>query len=264
MGWRPLRLRPGDVVGTRIARYAHGSSLAPAPSYDFLVLAESFSPLSTDELQVTIWQVLSFSIFIGLAAWLSFMVYRAMDHPRLALTQTPQGPRADGLDVAKYALSMPFLIALWWGFFFGVFLINESHINIVQLFVYPSALVVSIRALAFLSPVTARELGKVLPVALVAFVILDGNIRDFQEIEEFLEQSDLISADFWVVPFVLFIDYVFTTIWYWGWVRYLEPRLAERTAAAKEEPAVSSADEVAHDDGGVAVLPDPDGTDRGA
>ncbi|MFM9135195.1 MAG: hypothetical protein ACKOT0_07160 [bacterium] len=214
--------------------------------------------LSIDDFEVTIWQVVSFSIFIGLAAWLSFMVYRAMDHPRLVLTETPQGPRADGLDVAKYALSMPFLIALWWGFFFAVFLINESHINIVQLFVFPSALVVSIRALAFLSPVTARELGKVLPVALVAFVILDGNIRDFQEIDDFLEQSHLIAPDFWVIPFVLFVDYLFTAIWYRGWIRGLQPLLAARKAA------VTSAEEVAHDDGGVAVLPDPDGTDRGA
>lgn len=209
----------------------------------------------TDGFEVTIGQVIWWSFFIGAAAWLSFLVYRAMDHPRLVLTQTPDGPRALLPDVAKYAVSMPFLIVLWWAFFFIVFLINDNHINAVQLFVFPSALIVSIRALAFLSPVTARELGKVLPVALVAFVILDGSLRNPAEVEEMLEQAFEIDTDDLVIVFVLFVDYLFTAIWYWGWIRWGQPLLAKRKAA--------SAHKVADDDGGVAVLTDADRADGG-
>ncbi len=233
--------------------------------------------MSTDGFEVTIGQVLWWSVFIGAAAWIAFLVYRSMDHPRLVLTPTPEGLRATPRNVIQYAVSMPFLIALWWGFFFLVFLINENHVNLVQLFVFPSALVVSIRALAFISPVTARELGKVLPVALVAFVILDGKVRDLEEIGEILDESDLIQSDAWVIPFVLFCDYAFTAIWYWGWIRWLQPRLAARKVSAEASDGASgsdtaagaesgdgsaSAEEVAHDDGGVAVLPDADGADR--
>ena len=213
--------------------------------------------MSTDGFEVTFGQVLFFSLLIGVAAWISFMVYRAMDHPRLVLQQTPEGPRADVRDVLQYVISMPLLVVLWWCFFFVVFFINENHINVVQLFVFPSALIVAIRALAFLSPVTARELGKVLPVALVAFVILDGSIRSEAELEEILEQLDWVDTDLLVVPMVLFIDYVFTAIWYWGWIRWGQPRWQAR----QSERRARSAQKVAHDDGGVAILSDADGAD---
>ena len=213
--------------------------------------------MSTDGFEITFGQVLFFSVLIGVAAWISFLVYRAMDHPRLVLTQTPEGPRATIRNVIQYVVSMPFLVILWWAFFFTVFLINENHINVAQLFIFPSALIISIRALAFLSPVTARELGKVLPVALVAFVILDGAIRSETELEEMWEQIENVDTDFFVIPMVLFADYVFTAIWYWGWIRWGQPRWNARKALRQ----ASSGQQVAHDDGGVAVLPDADRAD---
>ena len=209
--------------------------------------------MDTEGLQVTFGQVITWSLIIGIAAWVSFLIYRAMDHPRLVLHPTPEGPRAAPRDVIQYAISMPILVVLWWAFFFAVFLINENHINAAQLFIFPSALIISIRALAFISPVTARELGKVLPVALVAFVILDGSIRSEAEIDEMLDQIDLIDTDFLVIPVVLFADYVFTATWYWGWIRWGQPRWLARK--------MRSAEQVAHDDGGVAVLPDTDSAD---
>ena len=218
----PLWLGPRDVVRPRIRGEVHGAILSERPHYDARV--------ATDGFEITFGQVLLFALLIGIAAWVSFLVYRAMDHPRLVLTATPDGPRADVRNVVQYVISMPFLIILWWSFFFAVFLLNENHINAAQLFIFPSALIISIRALAFLSPVTARELGKVLPVALVAFVILDGAIRSRAEIDEMLEQIDTIDTDFLVIPMVLFADYVFTAIWYWGWIRWGQPRWNARKA----------------------------------
>ena len=210
--------------------------------------------MDTSGYAATLWQVVTVAILIGVAAWLAFLVYRAMDHPRLALTPTAEGPRARPEDVAKYVASMPFLILLWWTFFFAVFLLNENHLNIVQLVVFPSALVLSIRALAFLSRPTAYELGKVMPVALVAFVILDGAMRSPDEIEEILIELDVVEVDIWIFVALIIADFVFTAAWYWGWIRWGQPRWAAfRTARSGEH--------VAHDDGGVAVLADADRAD---
>lgn len=208
-------------------------------------------------IEVTIGEIVGWSLLIGVTAWVAFMIYRAMDHPRLVLTATPDGLRAMPRDVVQYAVSMPILIALWWMFFWLVFLLSENHLGLLQLFVFPSALIVSIRAFAFLSPVTARELGKIIPVALVAFIILEGKIRSLQEIEEFIQELDLLNIDFWAILFVLMVDYLFTLIWYWGWIRWAGPLWQRRVQAR-------SVQEVAHHDGGVSVLPDADGADRGA
>ena len=205
-------------------------------------------------MEVTLGQVLFWSLLIGVAAWISFLVYRAMDHPRLVLHETPRGLRASPRDVIQYVVSMPFLVAMWWVFFFLVFLVNENHINGAQLFIFPSALIISIRALAFISPHTAHELGKVLPVALVAFVILDGRFRSEAEFEEIVDQAVQVDTDFLVIPTVLFVDYLFTAIWYWGWIRWGQPRWQARKARR-------SGEHVAHDDRGVAVLADADGAD---
>lgn len=215
--------------------------------------------MSTDGLEVTFGQVLVFALVIGVTAWISFLIYRAMDHPRLVLHETPEGLRADPVDVVKYVFSMPILIVLWWCFFFLVFLFGENQINAVQLFVFPSALILSIRALAFISPVTARELGKVLPVALVAFLILDGNLRSEAELTEMIDNASEVDTDYLVIAMVLFADYVFTAIWYWGWIRWGQPRWV----AWQQERKARSVEEVAHDDGGVAVLADTDGADGG-
>lgn len=212
---------------------------------------------TADLTEVTIGQIIWWSVFISLAAWLAFLVYRAMDHPRLVLTATPAGPRATSRDTWLYIVSMPFLVSLWWIFFFAVFLINENNLNPVQLLVFPSALVVSIRALAFLSPHTAHELAKVIPIALVAFVILDGSIRDATEFEEVLDHVFELEVSPAVILFVLLIDYALTAIWYWGWIRWGR----ERWTTWRSKRSVQ---QIPHDDGRVAVLPHADGADGGA
>lgn len=185
----------------------------------------------TDGTEVTIGQVVYWTVLIAVAAWVSFLVYRAMDRPRLVLHQTPEGPRASLRDTIQYVASMPFLIVAWWTFFFIVFLVSDNHVNVAQLYIFPTALILAIRALAFLSPHTAHELGKVLPVALVAFVILDGSWRGPDEFVAMFEEAAEVETDWFVVVFVLFADYLFTAIWYWGWIRWGQPRWVARTAA---------------------------------
>ena len=208
----------------------------------------------TDGTEVTLDQVVYWTVLLAVAAWLSFLVYRAMDRPRLVLHETPEGPRASRRDTIQYIVSMPVLITLWWIFFFVVFLVSDNHVNVAQLFIFPSALILAIRALAFLSPPTAHELGKVLPVALVAFVILDGSWRGPDEFAEMFGEATEVETDWLVLVFVLFADYLFTAIWYWGWIRWGQPHWQARKARR-------SGEHVAHDDRGVAVLADADGAD---
>ena len=88
--------------------------------------------------------------------------------------------------------------------------------------------------------------------ALVAFVILDGSWRGPEEFGQMFDEAAEVEADWLVVFLVLFADYFFTAIWYWGWIRWGQPRWRVRKASRKH---------VAHDDGGVAILADADGAD---
>jgi hypothetical protein len=205
--------------------------------------------------EVTLPMIAVWSILIGVAAFVAYWVYRSMDRPRLVLTPTPEGPRATRRHVILYIITTPLLIVSWWVFFFVVLLVNANEINAAQLVIFPIALIIAIRTLAFVAPHAAHELAKVVPVALVAFVILDGNIRSQVEMEEMLDQIETIELTGPALLLLFAYDYVLTAIWYWGWIRWGQPRWAARKAAR-------SGEHVAHDDGRVAVLPDTDGADR--
>ena len=201
---------------------------------------------------VTLPMILAWSVMIGIAALASYLVYRSMDHPRLPLTPTSDGPRVRRRDVILYVISTPVLIVLWWLFFFVVLLVNDNEINAAQLVIFPIALIIAIRTLAFVVPGAAHELAKVIPIALVAFVILDGNIRSEAEIEELLDTVTAIELTGPALLLLFAYDYAITAIWYWGWIRWGQPRWQARKRSRKH---------VAHDDGGVAVLADADGAD---
>jgi hypothetical protein len=201
--------------------------------------------------EVTLSMIIVWSVLIGVAAVAAYWVYRSMDRPRLALTPTPDGPRATRRHVIIYVLTTPLLIVLWWGFFFGVLLVNNNEINAAQLVIFPMALIIAIRTLAFLAPHAAHELAKVVPVALIAFVILDGNIRSPEEFGEMFDAAAGIEITFPALLLLFAYDYLLTAIWYWGWIRWGQPRWQARR----------SGEHVADGDGGIAVLADADGAD---
>ncbi|MFM1964690.1 MAG: hypothetical protein RL134_415 [Actinomycetota bacterium] len=209
--------------------------------------------------EVTLSMIVLWSILIGVAAIVAYWVYRSMDRPRLRLTPTPEGPRAMRRDVILYAVTTPVLIVLWWAFFFTVLLVNANEINAAQLVIFPIALIIAIRTLAFVTPHAAHELAKVVPVALIAFVILDGNIRSAEEIGEMLDAVAEIDVAGPALLLLFAYDYLLTTIWYWGWIRWGRPRWESRKAAPGG--AARSGEHVAYDDGGVTVLADANGAD---
>lgn len=192
-----------------------------------------------DLTEVTFGTVVFWAALIGIAAWVAYLVYRSMDHPRLVLTPTDDGLRARRRDVILYVVSMPALIVLWWAFFFFVLMINASAINPAQLVIFPMALILAIRTLAFAAPKAAEELAKVIPIALVAIAILDGNVRDPQKIEDLLLSLDVLDITYPALLLLFLYDYLVTAIWYWGWVRWGQPRWAAWRANASHHGAVS-------------------------
>jgi hypothetical protein len=200
---------------------------------------------------VTVTNVLAWAAIIGIAACIAYLVYRSIDHPRLRLTQTPLGPRVTRRDLILYIVTTPVLITLWWLFFFGVLLVNDNEINPAQLVIFPLALIIAIRTLAFVAPRASHELAKVIPIALVAFVILDGSIRSPESFTEMVAAVDSLELSGPTLLLIFVYDYILTAIWYVGWIRWGQPRWQARV----------SGEHVAHDDGGVAVLPDADGAD---
>ena len=209
---------------------------------------------TADLTEVGLGEIAFWSIVIAVGALLAYLVYRSMDHPLLRVTQTPDGPRVTRRDLIRYVIVTPILVTAWWLFFSVVLFVNENQLNAAQLVIFPIALIIAIRTLAFTVPRAAHELAKVIPIALVAFVILDGSIRDWTEIDELGDQIDSIGLSGAALVFLFAYDYRLTAIWYWGWIRWGKPRWKAR----KEQ---RSGEHVAHDDGGVAVLTDADSAD---
>ena len=199
-------------------------------------------------------EIIQWSLIIAIAALIAYWVYRSMDHPLLALTPTPAGPRPTRRALVIYVLVTPLLVSAWWLFFILVLIANENSLNPAQIVIFPIALIIAIRTLAFVAPRAAHELAKVIPIALVAFVILDGNMRTAEEVGEVFDGIADIEITIPALLLLFAYDYLITTIWYWGWIRWGQPRWRAR----KER---RSRKHVAHDDGGVAVLPDADGAD---
>lgn len=169
-------------------------------------------------------EIVIWSLIIGVAALVAYWVYRSMDSPLLALTQTRVGPRPTRRALVTYILVTPVLVTTWWIFFTAVLIFNENALNPAQIVIFPIALVIAIRTLAFTAPRAAHELAKVIPIALVAFVILDGNIRNAEEIAELGDQLEAIEITGPALLLLFAYDYVLTTIWYWGWIRWGKPR----------------------------------------
>ena len=214
--------------------------------------------MDTAELtEVGLGEIAFWSIVIIIGAVLAYLVYRSMNHPLIRISQTPDGPRVTRRNLVRYVIVTPILVTAWWLFFTVVLLVNQNELNAAQLLIFPIALIIAIRTLAFTAPRAGHELAKIIPIALVAFVILDGRIRDLTEIDELGDQAESIDVSGAALLLLFAYDYVLTAIWYWGWVRWGKPEWQAR----KER---RSAEHVAHDDGGVAIMPDTDGADRGA
>lgn len=245
MGRRPLHLRPRRIIGPRVCGNRHGLSVAAA--YDALVD-------TIDVSEITLGMLVFWAVLIASAAVVAHLVYRSMDRPLLALTPTPDGPRATRRSVITYILVTPLLVALWWFFFSAVLLLSDNAFNATQLLLLPLALIIAVRTLVFIAPGPAHELAKILPIALIAVVILGGGVRPIEDYDRILDELEPVDISGASILLLFVYDYAITAIWYWGWVRWGRPQMAVWRARR-------SVEQVPDHDGGVAVLADTDGAD---
>ena len=175
--------------------------------------------------------VLVAGLLLALMTVLAVLCYRAMERPRLVLTDTPEGPRALEGDVIRYAISIPFLTALWIGYFIVILAIARNNLAASDVLVTAAGVVLGTRILAHVWTDAAREIGKVVPLTIVTLVLIAGNIRDDDALEGIID--DLAAIDFALPTYVLIfsLDYVITAVWYWGWIRWGQPLRAARRAA---------------------------------
>jgi hypothetical protein len=187
---------------------------------------------ATNTLSISPILILAYTFILVALGLLTYWMFRAMDHPRLVLTQTPDGPRARRSDVIKYAISMPFLILLWVNVIGMILMITRNELTIVQIVAWPYALVLAIRFLAFVVPGAAHELAKLVPLALIALLILSGDVRPLDDV--FVIGTVIPTLDDYMLNWVLLLtfDFIMTAVWYWGYIRWWKPRRA-RTAVAE-------------------------------
>ena len=181
--------------------------------------------------QVDLSEVIFWTLLIILSAVVAYLVYRAMERPRLRLTDTDLGPRASRRDVIAYAVTIPLLVFAWWAFFWLILLIADTNLDIVTLTTIPAAIVLAARVLAHVDQRIAHEIAKAVPLTIITLIIITGSLRDEADLFALLDDVEQVDITWGAVLFVLLADYVITACWYWGYIRWWQPRRATRRDA---------------------------------
>lgn len=163
--------------------------------------------------------LLLLSTGIVLATLLAVVIWRAMQRPRLKLTFDDDRSRwtTTSRDLVQYAISVPFLIVLWSNYFFVILALAPNKLTASGLLLVSNAIVVAIRLLAHVWAEAAHNLAKIIPLTLVTAILLNLAVRPAEEIVKVLDVKKDLSPLAYLT--VLFIDYVFTAIWFYVGVR---------------------------------------------
>jgi hypothetical protein len=186
-------------------------------------------------LNLGIGELIVWSAIFAVLAVLAYLVYRSMEKPRLVLTPTPDGPRARRRDVILWVITTPLLVFFWWNFFFMVLWISDNALNLTQLVLFPIAIIIAVRTLAFVVPPAAHELAKILPLTIIALIVLMGSVRDGDDMLRIAGEVYDVDLSIAAYVFLFAYEYAITAIWYWGWIRWGQPRWAARKAARSGE-----------------------------
>ncbi len=175
-------------------------------------------------IQVGATEIIEWVIVLVLATFVAYVIYRAMERPRLRLTDTPQGQRAAPRDIVQYAISIPILILLWITFFTIILSIADNRLDALSLAVIPASIVMATRLLAHLNSRVAHELGKAVPLTLITLILIAGGVREESALEELIEELISIGISWPALILVFAFDFVITAVWYWVYVRWWRPR----------------------------------------
>ncbi|MDA9913186.1 hypothetical protein N9D66_01885, partial [Candidatus Nanopelagicales bacterium] len=161
-------------------------------------------------------EILATAGFIAVLTLLSVVVYRAMERPRLVLTQTSDGPRAQRSDIVKYVLSIPILVLSWVSFFGIIIFVAPVQSSARTQLLMPIAIVIAIRLLAHVNLSGAYHLSSVLPMVILASLVLGEGLPDETELQRLFDESQGLEVTLPAVLSVYVLEFLFTFAWYWA------------------------------------------------
>jgi hypothetical protein len=160
------------------------------------------------------YKVLETAGWIALATLGAIWVWRGMQQPRLRLEETPGGLRTTWRSTVYYIVTAPFLVSVWWIFFFVILFLAPGTRSPVTLLLMPLALIMAVRLLAHISELAAYHLGNVVPMVVIAAILLGNSLPDEETAEEMFDSLGSVKFTYGAALVVFVAEYVFAIIWY--------------------------------------------------
>ncbi len=206
-----------------IDQWSHLAAVTPTPSpSESSAGAELVVNLPDDSapgIKIGTGTILLMSLGIVCATLLAVVIWRAMQRPRLKLTFDEEKQRwtTTRRDLLQYVISIPLLILLWSNYFFVILWLAPNKLTAGGLLVVSSGIVISIRFLAHVWREAAHNLAKIVPLTLVTAILLNLAVRPAEDLLKVIDDRQDLSLPATLT--MLFIDYVFTAIWFYVGVR---------------------------------------------
>ena len=176
---------------------------------------------NSTSLSVTAPDVIALSLTIIIAMFVAVVGYRAIQRPRIVLTETQDGQwRASRRDVIQYLISIPFLLTAWNFFLLMILLSGDNWLNARQSLIVADSVIIAARILAHVSPERSHELAKSVPLTLVTLLLISGGVRTPKEIVAIFDQWTRADISGPAQAVMYICEFGAAALWYWLGVRY--------------------------------------------
>ena len=172
--------------------------------------------------------ILTLAVTLTVVAVIAAFTWKAVSKPRLRIVYDGQKRRwtATRRDLIQYAVTIPFLIALW-GFFLAVLLMLLPNYDAEKLVFVPSGFVIAIRLLAHFWREPAVEFAKMVPIVVVTSAMVLVQLPAWEDLDALFERWDELDREnnttlSWAVA--VGIDYAATAAWFFFGVRRRAPK----------------------------------------
>ena len=158
--------------------------------------------------------VVWFAVAMAIVASLLWISYRTMQHPRLpVISRADKPPLVTFPGVARYALTIPFMVAFWQGVLVTLLAAAAKDRSGVQIVIAASAVIGGARLLAHINQEIAHELAKAVPITILSFIIIGSGFTGFEGFLRSFEQVPLELIDSYWFGLIMW-DIALTTLWF--------------------------------------------------
>ena len=162
---------------------------------------------------------------MALLAFLLWLVYRTMQHPRLPVNRSAdRAPSANWAGVTRYLVTTPFMVLFWLAVFLFLLSTASDSRTGEEIIIASTAVIGGARLLAHLKEELAHELAKTVPIAILGFIIIGTGFTDLTRTSGIVDEieSQLPLLDSYWLGLVVF-DIAITAVWFvvirWRWLR---------------------------------------------